>query len=494
VYADELGVLASVQASEQRRERLLGVGKLLLAALTLVGGGLLVRSPQGMALLLIPIAAFVVMAIAQEMLIARIETRTRAIRFYKRGMARLNHTWAGSGESGARFLQESHPYARDLDIFGDSSLYQFLCAARTRSGEETLAHWLMAAAPVGEINRRQEAARELAGRLKFREKVSSSGEDVRRAVDPEKLSSWGEQRAILSSTQTRIATTLLAVLWIASIVLWAVQGSPLPAMLMSLLNFAYSHWLHVRLDRAAKSIEKAADELRVLAEVLGLIEREEFAAPKLIELHAGLKREGSAPSGAIRRLARMAELIESRHSLFARPLDLVTFWSAQVVFVAERWQRKYGAEIRGWLATVGEMEALASLAAFAFEHHDYAWPEFVAEGPLFECEGVAHPLLKGDAVENDVAVNNARSLMILSGPNMAGKSTFIRCMGVSAVLAQCGAPVRARRLRMSPLQVAASICILDSLSGGVSRFYAEIRRVKMIAESAGRASFGNEFT
>jgi DNA mismatch repair ATPase MutS len=129
------------------------------------------------------------------------------------------------------------------------------------------------------------------------------------------------------------------------------------------------------------------------------------------------------------------------------------------------------------------MEAYASLSAFCYEHPDYAFPDFVETGPLFEAEGLAHPLLaSASAVENDVALVSGRQLMILSGPNMAGKSTFIRSIGVNAVLAQCGAPVRARRMRLSPLRVAASICILDSLSGGISRFYAEIRRVKAIAD------------
>ena len=154
-------------------------------------------------------------------------------------------------------------------------------------------------------------------------------------------------------------------------------------------------------------------------------------------------------------------------------------------FWRRRWQRQHGPSIRVWLETAGELEALASLGAFAFEHPEYAFAEFADESPLLEAESLAHPLMPpGKAVGNDVRLDGERQVMILSGPNMAGKSTFIRSIGVNAVLAQCGAPACARRLRMSPLKVAASICVLDSLSGGVSRFYAEIRRVKMIADMA----------
>jgi DNA mismatch repair ATPase MutS len=254
---------------------------------------------------------------------------------------------------------------------------------------------------------------------------------------------------------------------------------------MSLLNFGYAHRIASRLNAAARGIEKASDELRLIAAVLAQFESERLSAPKLTSLQSALKRQGLPPSQAIRKLARLAEVIESRHSLFARPLDLVAFWSTHVVFMAERWQRRFGPELRGWFAAVGELEALASLAGFAFEHPEYVYPKIEQTGPIFDAQSLAHPLLSLDkAVHNDLRLDGDRQLMVLSGPNMAGKSTFIRAIGVNAVLAQTGAPVRARSLTMSPLRVSASICILDSLSGGISRFYAEIRRVKMIADLA----------
>jgi len=179
----------------------------------------------------------------------------------------------------------------------------------------------------------------------------------------------------------------------------------------------------------------------------------------------------------------IAVYLESRRNQFFRVFDLFTFWSAQLVFATERWQREFGSSIRGWLDAVGEFETLTALAGFAYEHPEYVFPEFAEVGPLFEAQGFAHPLLPVDnAATNDLKLGDGLQLIILSGPNMAGKSTFIRGVGVSVVLAQCGAPVRARRLRLSPLQVGASICVLDSLSGGMSRFYAEIHRVKLICD------------
>jgi hypothetical protein len=484
-YRSAIDALQRLQRSAQVRGRIFGIGKVILAALTLIAAGFLIHHTTGLLFLLAPAAVFVVLAILHEKLLEKMRHRARAIRFYQDGLARLNDEWRGRGEAGERFLVDTHPYARDLDLFGAASLFQYLSTARTRAGEETLAQWLIHAALVDEIVARQGAVRDLAGRLQFRERLSSTGEDVRAGVDPEALAGWGAAKPVLTSGVTRTSATLLAVLWLLSIVAWVKWGSPVPLLLVSLLNFAYAHRLASRVEHAAIGIETAADDLRLLGRVLGLIELESFSDLKMAGLQAHLKRDGMAPSVAIRKLARLAELIESRHSLFLRPLDLVTFWSAQLVFLAERWQGKFGGELRPWIAAVGEVEALASLAAFAFEHPDYAFPQFADESPLYHAEGIAHPLLPaGNAVENDLQLDGGLQLMILSGPNMAGKSTFIRSIGVNAVLAQCGAPVRASRLTMSPLQVAASICILDSLSGGVSRFYAEIRRVKMIADLA----------
>jgi hypothetical protein len=483
-YAQQLAKLNDIQNADRRRDRVFGVTKLAIAAGALLAAGFVIRYSIALTPLFALIVAFVFLFVIHERLLERMRRRGRSILYYENGVARLNGKWQGRGETGERYLDSTHVYARDLDIFGVASLFQYLSTARTRSGADTLGHWLLEAAPVGEIPARQQAVRDLAGKLKFREAITCAGEIVRNAVHPDALSAWGESAPILSTTFTRALTTALAMGWIAAVVLWIASGEPFPALAISVLNFAYAHWLHGRLDRAVGQIEKAEGDLRLIATVIAIIERESFTAPLLMELQGAIKHDGKQPSAAIRRLARLSETIQARHSLFARPLDLVTFWSAQLTFVAERWQREFGPFLRKWLDAIGEIEALASLATFSYEHPNYAFPEFVAEAQLFEATGIAHPLLPPGAVENDATLGPGHQLMILSGPNMAGKSTFIRSIGVNAVLAQCGAPVRASRLRLSPLRVAASICILDSLSGGVSRFYAEIRRIKVIADLA----------
>jgi len=430
---------------------------------------------------------FAWLAVLHENLLRRIRQRARAMDFHARGIARIEDRWAGTGETGERFLDPAHPYARDLDIFGPASLFELLCTARTRAGEEKLAAWLLAAAPVDEIVARHGAIHDLGAQLKLREKLFCIGETVRAGVHPDALATWGERKPVLRNVPIRITTTVLGILWIAGVVAWGVWGLGTVALAISALNLAWAHRIHARWDESADAIEEAASGLDVLAGILKLIDHGKFSAPRLQRIQARLKHEGFVPSDAIAKLNRIVGYLESRRNPAMRLLDVFVFWSAQCLFLAESWQQEYGPHIRGWLDEVGEFEALTALAGYAFEHPNDVLPEFVERGPLFDAKEITHPLLPAElAVRNDVMLGGALQLMVLSGPNMAGKSTFIRCLGVNAVLAQCGAPVRASSLRLSPLAVAASICVLDSLSGGTSRFYAEIRRLKVAEDlSAG---------
>ena len=490
LYSHQVEELRRAQAAEQKRARLLGYGKVALAAATLSAAVLFIHHPVVLEILLAPVALFVLLAVLHERLLKSIRRRARAIRFYERGLARVEDRWAGTGETGERFLETSHPYARDLDIFGRASVFELLCTARTRAGEETLAAWLLTAANVDELLARQNAILDLEERVKFREEFFALGETVRLGVQPDALAAWGERGPVFGVRTTRVTTRVLSILWIASLAGWGVWGLGSAAVAMTLLNLAWAHRIHVRLDTAIDALEEAAEDLELLAGVLALLERERFASPKLKKIQAALRRDGIAPSAAIRKLARTAEYLKQRRNPVAKLLELFLFWSAQLVFVSERWQREFGPRIRAWLAAVGEFEALTALSGYAFENPEDVFPEFAADKSagvtrMFDAEGLAHPLLPaGKAVRNDVKLGAETQLIVLSGPNMAGKSTFIRSVGVNAVLAQCGAPVRARRLRLSPLQVAASICVLDSLSGGVSRFYAEIHRVKLVSDLA----------
>ncbi|HXS77619.1 MAG TPA: hypothetical protein VN753_15670 [Terracidiphilus sp.] len=477
--------LERLQADDRKQERRLGYVKVAIAFVTILSAIVLLYYTRMLWMLLLPAAVFVYLAVLHENRLQAIRGRARSIEFFERGLARINDQWIGKGETGDRFLDPSHPYARDLDLFGPASLFELLCTARTRAGEETLAHWLLSPSPADEIRARHGAVQELSAEVKLREELFCLGETVRASVHPEALAEWGERKPSLSSRKIQITTTVLALLWIAAIVSWAVFGLGTLALALSALNLAWSHRIHARWDEAADKIEEATHDLDVLTGVLRLIDHGQFRAENLRAIQGRLKHADFVPSQAIRRLDRIVGYLESRRNPAMRLLDVLTFWSAQCVFRAEKWQEKFGPHIGTWLSAVGGFEALSSLAGYAFEHPDDVFPELVADGPLFNATQMTHPLLPAkSAVCNDVKLGDGLQLIVLSGPNMAGKSTFIRSMGVNAVLAQCGAPVRATSLKISQLAVAASICVLDSLSGGTSRFYAEIRRLKVAEDLA----------
>jgi hypothetical protein len=485
LYKRRLEQLRSTQIREETAEKRLAYAKLAVASVTVVAALVLLYYSKFLWLLLLPAAIFLYLAVKHESRLQQIRERRRSIDFYACGIARMQDQWAGTGETGERFLEPAHPYARDLDLFGPASLFQLLCSARTRAGEETLARWLLSAAPIAEIGERHGAVADLTDRVDLREQFFCIGESVRTGVHPDALADWGESSPLLNSRLIHVISTALAVLWIAGVLAWGVWGLSTVALALSALNLAWAHRIHARWDEAADKTEEATHDLDVLAGVLRLIDHGQYSSPKLRAIQARLKHANFAPSDAIRRLDRIVGYLESRRNPAMRLLDVLTFWSAQCVFRAEKWQQEFGPHIRTWLNAVGEFEALSALAGYAFEHPADVLPELIDKGPVFEAVELTHPLLSAEkAIRNDVKIGQGLQLMVLSGPNMAGKSTFIRSIGVNAVLAQCGAPVRAKSLRMSPLTVAASICILDSLSGGTSRFYAEIQRLKVAEDLA----------
>ena len=490
-YSRRRDELTARRSRLQSRERLTGYTQLALAVVSLAWILLRLRHFGAVDLLvLIPVTAFVILAVLHGRLIRQVAAFSRAIRFYEQGQARLDGNWAGGGITGERFLEPSHPYARDLDLFGRASLFELLCTARTRAGEESLARWLLAPATPDEVQARQAAVADLSSRLDFREKLAILGEDLALGTHPAQLSAWGEGPAAFASGMIPIAAPVLAVTWILSVVAWQVWDAPaLLVLATTVINLGLSYRIRARLDHAAHSAEEACADLKLLSQVLTAFEREPFASPRLLQLQSRLKEAGVLPSRAIAQLNRRVEYLESAHNLFVRVFDPVLFYRLQFVFATERWRRRFGLSLRGWMETVGDLEALAALGGYTYEHPEDVFPQFVDQAPCFEAEGLAHPLVpSARAVSNDLRLNQDLQLMIVSGPNMAGKSTFLRAIGVNAVLAQSGAPVRAVRLKLSPLTVTASICVLDSLEGGISRFYAEIHRLKQIMDlTSGRA-------
>ncbi len=439
----------------------------------------------------LPGVAFLMLVVRHDRVIRARDAAARAIALYERGLSRIEDRWAGGGEQGERFSDADHLYANDLDLFGPASLFELLSSARTRAGEETLAAWLLAPADIAEVAERQAAVADLSDRLDLREAISLAGTDVRAGVHTETLLAWTEAPPALGNAWLRPAAIALSVAAIATGSAWLITGDSAPFLLTIVLEIAFSLPLRDRIVKALHGADQAARDLDVLAVVLARIEQESFAAPRLASLQRSLtdtdaKRKVAA-SAAIHRLHWLVELHDWQHNAMFAVLAAVVLWGTHLALAIEVWRRAHGRHVREWLRISGEFEALASLSAYRYEHPEDPFPELTGgqRPPLFDGLRLGHPLIPAARmVRNDVDLGNRIQLFVVSGSNMSGKSTLLRTVGVNAVLAFAGAPVRAERLRMSPLRIGATLRIQDSLQEGRSRFYAEISRIREVADLA----------
>ncbi len=499
-YARRLEVQGRVVAAFERRHIALGNAQLGVAIAGIAAAWMAVgRHWFAPWWLLVAVAAFAALALVHE---AAIRGRRRAERrasFYEKSLARIEGRWAGQGDGGERFDDPAHPYAEDLDLFGKGSLFELLSTARLRSGADTLARWLLEPAPPEEVRERHAAVNELRPDLDLREEIAMLGEDLRSGIDPGALARWAEKPLVFDSRRLRIWAAALAALMAGAVAVWAAFGIPEFFLVIAGVETAFSLRLRARVERVVDGVGDPAYGLALLAEILARFEREPFSSPRLAALRKAFETEGSPPSRRIAHLNRLMELLDSADHLLIRMVNLPLLYKVQLAFAVEAWRKESGGHVRKWLEAAGQIEALCALANYAYEHPADPFPEFgeggaggaggagagrgSGGGPCFEGEGLAHPLIAGSrAVRNDVRLCGEPAVLVVSGSNMSGKSTLLRTVGVNAVLAMAGAPVRARRLRLTPLVVGASIRTMDSLNSGTSRFYAEITRIRALVE------------
>jgi hypothetical protein len=432
--------------------------------------------------LLVPISLFIVLVIVHRRVVRVLNMTKRAISVYGRGLARMEDRWSGSGETGEEFKDPLHLYAEDLDILGEGSLFQLLSNARTNMGKQCLAGWLLNHADVQEIQERQAAVAELKSRLDFREDLAVSGEVERIAAKPEALIAWAREESGLKDGRwwaLGLAILSIAALVFGFMVMWT------PFVIVLLINGIITSRARHRLEKIFAGVGDTHKDLDSLALLLRRIETETFESHRLQQLRARLLTHGLPPSACIARLDTLADLDDSRHNWFVRIFDIPLLYSMQIAFALERWRRMYGSGIKAWLEVVGEVETLVSIAAYAYEHPQDPFPEFAPRESdiCFQGDALGHPLLPaGKCVRNDVRLGGKSQVLLVSGSNMSGKSTYLRVVGINAVLAMMGAPVRARRLRLSRVAVGASMRVSDSLQKGISHFYAEIKRLRQVVD------------
>ncbi len=438
----------------------------------------------------------------------------------ERGLARMRGEPepARFGDTfGERFLKGEHPNASDLDLFGKTSIFRLLSRAETSVGEETLARWLLSPATAEEIAARQAAVRELMEKPRLLEDLAvhaKRAESRGRTEDP--LVAWAEAPAELpvpgarGEAEKRKSWVLAArVLVPLTILAFAVSeiAPRLPAVASALPKwFSYAYFaplalqvvvlgaLFSPLSRMITFVTSRETPFGRFVGLFALLEKTTFESPLLQSLAGALRESEAGPAASVEiaRLERAVSFADLRHNgvihILANMTVLYDVWCALAL---ERWRVRSGRRARGWLRAVGAIEALGSLAVFAAEHPDYAFPEIVEGPPTFEVEALGHPLIpESKRVSNTYTFEGPGHAMLITGPNMSGKSTWLRSMGIAVVMAMSGAVVAAKRARFSRLEVWTSMRIRDSLSEGLSHFYAELMRLKAIEDAVRKTSDG----
>jgi hypothetical protein len=488
-YRARVQLRAAEVGIRERQHVWLGYLRLLLAAAALVLAWFAVYG-HGVSgwWVLAPCAAFVVVARVHARVLRQRTQLRRAIRFYELGVARMEDRRGELPERQPRVDASHSLFARDLDLFGRAGLFDLLCTARTSMGEDTLASWLLEPAGRDEVLTRQAAVRDMRerfGQFNLSEELASCEGPEVAVLDGKTLSTWGADRRDAVPAWLRWAAPVLMLLTLAATVDWALTKSPVLLVLAVMVDASLTYRLQKRVEALFLAADRAARSLHLVAALIAPLESEPFEAPLLQQLRRAFVGGDRGASHALARLATLAEWIDNRRNPFIRALDAPLLYSVQLAGAVQRWRKTNGASIERWLQALGELEALASMATYSYEHPHDPFPEIAEGGPCFEARVLGHPLIAAArCVRNDVALNGATRLLLVSGSNMSGKSTLLRAVGINAVLAMAGAPVRAASLRLTPLRVGASIQVNDSLEEGQSRFYAEILRLRAICALA----------
>jgi hypothetical protein len=429
-------------------------------------------------------ALVVGLSVAVSAAARRLARAADALGYYEAGLSRLAGKLPDATAYVPADLSDDHPYAGDLDLFGPQSLFALLNMGRTSSGQATLAAWLLAGAGRDEVVARQGAVAELAAAVELREELWRAAGAVGKDVRVSALGTWLAAPVQPVSRSIRIGMFFLGLGGLVGLVALAFGHVAAPvATFVGLFLIAKRHRGHVA--SVGLSAQSRADELSAVVGLATLVETAAFVSPRLGALKAALASGGVSARVAVAQLQRLIAWFESRRNPFFGLVTAPMLLSTQFAFAIEGWRAQHGPAAARWMEALGELEALVSLATFAFEHPQLPFPEIVADdnGPRFEGRALAHPLLPpATRIANDARLDTGHRLLLVTGSNMSGKSTYLRTIGANTVLALAGAPVVAEHLSLSRLAIGASLRISDSLQAGVSRFFAEIKRLRTVVD------------
>ena len=393
-----------------------------------------------------------------------------------------------SFEDGKEYVNPEHPYSFDLDIFGRRSLFQSINRTCTFFGKVRLAEWLQNHLhEKTSIEKRQEMIREISEHTLFREQFRVAGlVHHGQSSDAEKIQAWSQSPA-----------QYLHAGWVKAFI-WGVPVINSLLLITSLAGWTSFSWLGLSfgiflvlsfgiIKRATYIQETYGKQLKSLngyARLIALAKAEDWKSAGMQELMERFNLNGQSPIQALQQLSKELDRLDLRNNQFLYVLlEGSIFFQLQEIVRIERWKARYGQHISKWLETVGELDALCSLGTFAYNHPQYTYPELTEKPFCFLATQMGHPLMPASqCVKNDATIPSRPFFLIITGANMAGKSTYLRTIGVNYLLACIGAPVCCERLKLHPNQLITSLRTSDSLSDNESYFFAELKRLKRIID------------
>lgn len=399
---------------------------------------------------------------------------------------RLNNNWKDFADNGEDFTDENHNYTKDLDIFGESSLFQWINACTTYLGRKKLKDTLSAPIySIQQIYKRQDAIKELANNLGWTQRFQAEAIlSENKNHDPEELFRWAADK-----NDFFLKSWVIAVIRILPIITLSIFASSLIfsgvyykigliAILLHIILLALGYKLA---SSELDTVHKYKNTILIYNKLLLHIEKKAFSSEHLINLKEKLvNSQGVGASFQIKKLVNLVNLISDRKNMYYIPINILTLWDYQCLINLQRFKKASGASLKSWLEVIGEMEALNSLSTIAYEHRDWVMPKFQEDPPVFKAKSLGHPLLGASRVYNDVHIEKSQNILLITGSNMSGKSTLLRTTGINLVLAYAGAPVCADGFYCSIMDIYTCMRTSDNLEKNISSFYAELLRIKKL--------------
>lgn len=388
---------------------------------------------------------------------------------------------------GNEHIPKDHYYANDLDIFGHASLFQLLNRTTSEMGSHQLASWLTDPASTEEIPKRQEAIRELKEKLLWRQELQAYGrETIIRQTTLSRLRSWlNEPPVFIHFKPWQWLRYVLPAIILSVVILAIFKLIHLNLLYLFLLLYAIiAFQINKLIAPLHEKLSKMVDELDILSQSINLVEKEIFHTDLLSVLKENFVSSQRPASKNIGQIKKILDRLDIRYNIvLSAPLNLLLLWNLQQVLDLEKWKKKHIPDVDKWFQTLGIFEALSSLATLHFNNPGWIFPSINQEHFFIEASGLGHPLInKSKRINNYIGIQQSGYIMLVTGSNMAGKSTYLRSVGINVVLAMAGAPVCATAFVFSPVQLLTSMRIADNLEESTSTFYAELKKLKHIIE------------